>query len=74
MYKEIWTTTLGEILTCRREMDNFHDRFAVTEIEVVAICSLFLRSGTITCEVSGSRQYRAQRLTYKVLINCVLFL
>ena len=47
MYKEIWTATLGEVLTCRREMDNFHDRFAVAEIEVVAICSLFLRSGTI---------------------------
>jgi len=30
MYKETWTTTLGEVLSCRRETDNFHDRFAVT--------------------------------------------
>ena len=69
-------------IDCRRETHNFHDRFAVTVIKVVGhvptkistICSLFLRSGTITCEVSGSRQYRARGLTYKVLINCGIYL
>ena len=29
VYKEIWTATTGEALTCRQETDNFHDRFAV---------------------------------------------
>ena len=74
---------LREVLTCRRETDNLHDRFAVMVIKVVGhvptkistISSLFLRSGTITCEVSGSRQYRARGLMYKVLINCgVIFI
>ena len=70
VYKEIWTPTLGEILSCRRETDNFHDRFAVAVMKgtdlvghvpkkISTICSLFLRSGTLRCEVSGSRQYSA---------------
>ena len=33
VYKEVWTSTLGEELTCRRECDNFHDRFAVAIIK-----------------------------------------
>ena len=35
VYKEIWTATLGEVLTCRRETDNFHfhDRFAVAAMK-----------------------------------------
>ena len=70
VYKEIWTPTLGEILSCRRETDNFHDRFAVAVMKgtdlvghvpkkISTICSLFLRSGTLRCKVSGSRQYSA---------------
>ena len=70
VYKEIWTAMLGEALTCTREADNFHDQFAVVIMKgsdvvghvpkkISMICSLFLRSGTITCEVSGSRQYSA---------------
>ena len=70
VYKEIWTAMLGEVLTCKREADNFHDRFAVAIMKrsdvvghvpkkISTICSLFLRSGTITCEVNGSRQYSA---------------
>ena len=70
VYKEIWTPTLGEMLSCRRETDNFHDWFAVAVMKgtdlvghmpkkISTICSLFLRSGTLRCEVIGSRQYSA---------------
>ena len=70
VYKDIWTSTLGEILSCRREEDNYHDRFAVAVVKgsdvvghvprkISTICSLFLISGTIRCEVSGNRQYSA---------------
>ena len=71
VYKEVWTSTLGEKLTCRRESDNFHDRFAVAVIKgsdivghvpkkISSVCSLFLRrSGTITCKVTGNRQHSA---------------
>jgi len=68
VYKDIWTAPLGEILYCLRETDNRHDRFAVAIIkdgevvghvrkEISSICSVFLLSGTISCEVTGSRQY-----------------
>ena len=71
VYKEIWSATLGEVLTCGRETDNCHDRFAVSVLKgtdtvghvpkkMSSICSLFLwRSGTIMCEVTGGRQYSA---------------
>ena len=71
VYKEVWTSMLGEELTCRREYDNFHDRFAVAVIKgndivghvpkkISSVCSLFLRrSGTITCKVTGNRQHSA---------------
>ena len=68
VYKEIWTAPLGEILFCQRETDNRHDRFVVAIVkdsevvghvrrEILSICSIFLLSETITCEVTGSRQY-----------------
>ena len=67
-YQEIWSAPLGEVLFCQRETDNRHDRFAVAIVkesevvghvrrEISSICSVFLLSGTITCEVTGSRQY-----------------
>ena len=33
VYKEIRTATLGEVLTCRRKTDNFHDQFAVAAMK-----------------------------------------
>ena len=68
VYKDIWTAPLGEMLFCQREIANIHDRFAVAVIkesqvvghvrrEISSICSIFLLSGTIRCEVTGSRQY-----------------
>ena len=68
VYQEIWSAPLGEVLFCQRETDNRHDLFAVAIVkegevvghvrrEISSICSLFLLSGTITCEVTGSRQY-----------------
>ena len=29
IYKEVWTSTVGEELNCRRERDNFKDLFAI---------------------------------------------
>ena len=68
IYKDIWTAAVREILVCRRETDNLHDRFAVVVCrggdivghvpkKISSIYSVFLRSGTINCEVTGSRQY-----------------
>ena len=68
VYQEIWSAPLGEVLFCQRETDNRHDLFAVAIVkegevvghvrrEISSSCSLFLLSGTITCKVTGSRQY-----------------
>lgn len=40
VYKEIWTTTLGKVLTCRQETDNFHDRFAVAVLKGSVVVKL----------------------------------
>jgi len=68
VYQEIWTAPLGEVLFCQQETNNHHDRFAVAIIkdgevvghvrrEISSICSMFLLTGTIKCEVTGDRQY-----------------
>lgn len=69
MYQAIWVATVGEELTCQREPTNAHDRYAVAVIKDDAIighlpkkisrmCYIFLRrGGSITCTVTGSRQY-----------------
>ena len=70
--KEFWTPNIGEELSCQREEGNPNDPYAVavkTEAGTVighvprkisAACCLFLRrSGTIVCEITGSRQASA---------------
>lgn len=69
VYKDLWEASIGEKLTCQKELNNVHDPYCVGVIrrgltvghvprEISAVCSLFLdRCGTITCEVIGSRQY-----------------
>lgn len=69
VYQQIWTSTIGEILSCEREPTNGVDRYAVAvkkETLIVGhlprklsrICSLFLkRGGLISCQVNGRRRY-----------------
>ena len=67
--KDYWTPALGKELTCQREEGNPYDVYAVavkTDAGIVvghlprkisAACSLFLRrSGTIVCQITGSRR------------------
>jgi hypothetical protein len=67
---DIWTPYKGEILTCQEEPGNIHDLYAVSVKKtadnttvghiprtISAVYCLFLRSGYINCEVTGSRQY-----------------
>ena len=55
VYKEIWTAMLGEVLTCRRETDNFHNQFAVMvmkesdiarSVKVTTMLKIFLQFST----------------------------
>ena len=70
VYKDIWTPYPGEILTCKEELGNIHDLYAVAvrrpgdEITVghvpqtiTTVCYLLLKCGSITGEVTGPRQY-----------------
>ena len=75
VYQQLWNPQPGETLNCRRERNNREDFYAVAVMkseEVVGhvprflscIVSLFLRrGGSVTCRVSGYRQYSMQRFT-----------
>jgi hypothetical protein len=67
---DVWQPALGEIVFCERERTNRHDPFAVAIInngnivghipkKISAACSMFLRKSgeSITCKVTGKRQY-----------------
>ena len=86
MYRSIWTPTNGEVLSCDRETGNRHDPFSVKVIKSATIvghlpkrisstCSLFLRmGGSISCEVTGPRQYSADLIQGGLEIPCRLML
>ena len=65
MYKDIWAAPIGAILHCERESFNPSDPYAVATSVVVghmpqvisAACSVFIRGGVASCEVTGGRQY-----------------
>ena len=70
VYKEVWTSNGDKILSCRREVGNIHDMYAVSMVHesgivvghvpqtISADCSLFLLQGSsINCKVTGSRRY-----------------
>ena len=69
VYKEIWESSIGEMLDCSVEDTNRYDCNAVAVVKsqtivghvpknISLICKLFLRrSGFILCEVIGRRQY-----------------
>ena len=78
--KKIWTPTMKEALVCRRETDNFHDRLAAAVMKesnvvghvpkkVSSICSLFLRFGTIRCEVIGNVHLTWIKAAWKFHVN-----
>ena len=68
IYKQIWQSLVGEILTLEREEGNNHDKFAVSLVKDATVVAHvprefsrvfwhFLRhGGTITCEVTGQRK------------------
>ena len=86
VYKEIWLATLGEELSCTREVENHRDPFAVAVVksEVVvghlprkisSICSMFLRrGGTIDCRVTGGRRFSEDLPQGGLEIRCTLTL
>ena len=70
IYKDQWTSYVGESLSCNRETDNTKDPYAVCVVKghdmivghvprkISAACSLFLRgNGTITCIVTAARRF-----------------
>lgn len=68
IYRTIWTSQIGEVLTCEIEPNNPHDKFAVSvkkgadivghvPREITKVFHYFIkRSGIVTCEVTGSKQ------------------
>ena len=83
VYKETWTPSVDEMLSCSRETSNRHDPFAVkvTNPEVVghlprrisSICSLFLRKGgMISCKITGSRRYSSDLIQGGLEVPCIL--
>ena len=70
VFKDIWSSMLGEELECIRETGNVHDLYAVGVVKtgtgtvghlpkkISTPCSLFLRKGgNIVCTITGRRQY-----------------
>ena len=84
IYRDVWTATDREVLTCQRESHNPKDRYAVAvkkdEItighlprKVSCVCSLFLRrGGSINCIVTGRRRYSADLPQGGLEIPCKL--
>ena len=72
IYKDIWTSVIGEDLLCEREPFNSVDRYAVAVLKddivvghipknISRIRSMFLaRGGAITCTPIGGRRYSAE--------------
>ena len=84
IYQAAWTATLGESLTCIREPQNSHDRYAVAvqkngqtighlPRKVSRVCSIFLkRGGMIKCVVSGRRRYSGDLPQGRMEIPCLV--
>ena len=81
MYKEVWDAELDKELTCKREVGNWSNTFAVVMRKdsvtvghvprfISPICSIFLwRSGNIKCKVTGNRQYSSD---LGLELSCIL--
>ena len=81
--KDFWTPLINEVLVCAQENENPHDPYAVAvkkgslvvghvPRKISAVCSLFLRIGTITATVRDSRQYSSDLLQGGLEVPCVL--
>ena len=70
VYKDVWSSFIGEMLYCRRDVRNHHDPFAAAVCKgttvvghmprkISAACYVFLgkAGATITGKVTGSRRY-----------------
>lgn len=69
VYRAVWEAVIGQVLPCQHERSNTHNPYAVAVVDrgvivghvprsISSVCYLFLvRKGTISCEVTGSRQY-----------------
>ena len=84
VYQDVWEPTIGEVLSCERDIGNSHDTFAVAiknSSEVVShvprffssICSIFIRrGGEIVCRITGTRRYSADLPQDGMEIPCIL--
>ena len=84
VYKDIFTPTIGKILQSRREPDNSYDSFAIAIIEndtivghvprnISVLCDLFLKKGgTISCVITGPRQYSRDLEKGRLDVPCKL--
>ena len=84
VYKQVWHANAGEELHCRRDLGNSHDPYAVAMVRasnivghvpkrISSICHIFLRrGGTITCTVTGSRQYSGDLPQGGLEVPCLL--
>ena len=85
VYKEIWSSILGEELQCFCEIGSIHDLYAVKVVktgmgtvghlpkEISMPCHLFLRKGgSIGCTIAGVRQYSVDLPQGSLEIPCKL--
>ena len=84
VFKDVWTPTVGEQLSCQRETGNNKDRYAVAVLrdhtivghvprKISAACALFLnRNGSIHCVVTGERCYSCDLPQGGLEVPCVL--
>ena len=85
VYGEIWTAVLNEQLSCKREIGNVVDRYAVVAKndlgitvghvpqKISRICSIFLMGGgTITATVTGQQRYSSDLAQVGLEIPCNL--
>ena len=83
-YQEIWQAVIGEELQTKQEVGNIHDLYVVAVIRsgvtvghiprnISSACSLFLRrGGSISCIVTGHRQYSSDLKQGGLEIPCTL--
>lgn len=84
VYRDRWTPTLNEDLTCLRERGNIEDPHAVAVLKydivvghvprrISTMCSMFLgRRGTITCTITGAKRYSADLAQGGMEVPCTL--
>ena len=84
VFCSIWSPRIGKQLTCKRELSNAQDVYAVSAVHegiivghvsrtISAACSLFLQGkGTICCTISGSRHSSANLPQGGLVVPCVI--